>query len=85
MTTAQLPYLFDLLDGTDWAKINAEVEREAKEHTAKPPHKGACETCRRVRTVYPAAGGSWVCGTCQHREARRIDTKEMWGHGRRGY
>lgn len=26
-----------------------------------------------------------ICGTCYHREARRQNTKEMYGKGRRGY
>ena len=56
----------------------------------KPLHRyPACSKCgKHGRSVtntgtqdYPVL----LCGTCQHREARRINTREMWCHGRRGY
>lgn len=41
---------------------------------------GICESCTRVRVLECG-----VCGTCAHRKARSVNTKEMYGHGRRGY
>ena len=48
---------------------------------ARPDEMGDCSKCGRHRRIV-AAG---QCGTCHSREARRINTAEMWGHGRRGY
>lgn len=54
--------------------------------TPPPPPCSVCGTIRRRRTrtgtpEFPV----WICGTCQHRQARRINTREMYGRGRRGY
>jgi hypothetical protein len=50
---------------------------------------GLCEKCGRHRkTLYRHGTGEWAsywCGTCLAREARRINTREMYGRGRRGY
>jgi hypothetical protein len=50
---------------------------------------GICERCGRPRrTLYRHGTGefaSYWCGTCLAREARRINTREMYGRGRRGY
>jgi len=43
--------------------------------------RSICEKCGRLRRI--KADG--VCGTCLHREARRVNAREMYGHGRRGY
>lgn len=48
---------------------------------ARPDEMGQCATCGRRRRL----DSDGQCGTCWHREARRINTHEMWGHGRRGY
>jgi hypothetical protein len=48
--------------------------------TGLPP----CEKCGRPRNLSAYAGQMW-CGTCINREERRINTREMWGRGRRGY
>lgn len=45
------------------------------------PTKGVCAKCERVRVI--VADG--LCGTCHHRNERRINCREMWGKGRRGY
>lgn len=49
----------------------------------------ACDKCGRVRVTLVNDGSDmypfWECGTCSHRRARRINTREMWGRGRRGY
>ncbi len=56
-----------------------------------PEHKpgGTCEKCGRYRkTLYRHGTGAYVsywCGTCLARQARRINTREMYGRGRRGY
>ena len=65
----------------------AEIHRATVERTSSDPMP--CEKCRRQhRTLYNAGSPDfpyWICGTCQHRETRRINTREMYGHGRRGY
>lgn len=44
-----------------------------------------CDKCQRERkSLYPYSGGNW-CGTCISREERRINTREMYGRGRKGY
>ena len=52
-------------------------------------HTGQCEKCQREnRKLYNAGTADyprWICGTCQRREERRQNTREMWGRGRRGY
>ncbi len=57
-----------------------------------PPEQkqdGLCEKCTRPRkTLYRHGTGEFAaywCGTCLSREARRINTREMYGRGRRGY
>lgn len=55
---------------------------------ARPDEMGTCDQCGRRRRIYQVGTEDYprqVCGTCQHREDRRVNTKEMWGHGRRGY
>ena len=51
---------------------------------ARPDEMGACERCGRYRRLMDA-GTRRICGTCIHREERRINTHEMYHHGRRGY
>jgi hypothetical protein len=50
---------------------------------------GACDKCERARKRLVNTGTAdfpyWQSGTCLHREARRVNTKEMHGRGRRGY
>lgn len=50
---------------------------------------GACEKCGKTSKTLSNTGTEafpyYVCGTCRHREERRINTKEMHGRGRRGY
>ena len=47
--------------------------------------KSVCDKCGRERKqLHDYRGEKW-CGTCISREERRINTKEMYGHGRRGY
>lgn len=48
---------------------------------ARPDEMGTCVKCERRRRIVHDG----LCGTCSHRAARRINTHEMWGHGRRGY
>jgi hypothetical protein len=57
-----------------------------------PPEQkqgGICEKCGRPRkTIYrhgTSEFASYWCGTCLAREARRINTREMYGRGRHGY
>ena len=56
---------------------------------SEPKQPAECAKCGRPRkalyNVGTAAYQYWICGTCQHRQERRINTKEMYGHGRRGY
>ncbi len=50
--------------------------------------KGVCWKCGQRRQLYATGTPAfpwWECGTCTNREARRANTKEMYGHGRRGY
>jgi hypothetical protein len=51
-----------------------------------PPQRGPCAHCGRTRLLYPRhlSDERW-CGTCLAREARRINTRERYGRGRRGY
>ena len=51
---------------------------------ARPDEMGACDQCGRHRRLMDA-GTRRICGTCIHREERRINTHEMYHHGRRGY
>ena len=51
---------------------------------ARPDEVGTCAKCGRHRRLYPT-GSERQCGTCIHREERRINTREMYGRGRRGY
>lgn len=54
-----------------------------------------CDKCCLPRKTALASGvvcdtyGNYrpyrLCGTCVHREERRINTREMYGRGRRGY
>ena len=71
----ELPDLCDLLAGVDLSGA----------FVAEPDRRGVCGKCGRTRAVSNQSRGCWVCGTCAHREARRVNCKEMWGHGRRGY
>jgi hypothetical protein len=43
-----------------------------------------CVKCHKEKKTYRYQGGQW-CGTCISREERRINTREMYGKGRRGY
>lgn len=55
---------------------------------ARPEEVGTCDDCgrrRRLITTGSEAFPERKCGTCVHREERRINTYEMHGHGRRGY
>lgn len=49
-----------------------------------PPKPDLCDKCGRPANLY-LKGVQWWCGSCLHREERRINTKEMYGKGRRGY
>lgn len=55
---------------------------------ARPDEVGSCEKCgkhKRLITTGTEAYPVRICGTCQHREERRVNTHEMYGYGRRGY
>lgn len=41
-----------------------------------------CAKCGKTRRIVTKTE---ICGTCDHRESRRINSREMWGRGRRGY
>ena len=49
----------------------------------------ACQKCKRERKNLVNTGTEehpyFICGTCLHREERRINTRERYGRGRRGY
>lgn len=51
--------------------------------------RGTCEKCQRhnrhLRNMGTTQFPFWECGSCQHRRERGINTREMWGRGRRGY
>lgn len=51
--------------------------------------RGICWCCGRPNRVLVNTGTEdipyYECGTCQHRHERRINAREMWGRGRRGY
>lgn len=51
---------------------------------ARPDELGACEQCGRHRRLITTET-TRTCGTCLSREERRINTRELWGRGRRGY
>jgi hypothetical protein len=51
---------------------------------ARPDEMGACDKCGRQRRLITTETAR-SCGTCLSREERRINTRELWGHGRRGY
>lgn len=44
-----------------------------------------CWKCEKPKKTLRRRGQSLECGTCSHRETRAINTREMWGKGRRGY
>ena len=55
---------------------------------ARPEEVGTCDQCGRRRRLITTGTEEYPvrkCGTCVHREERRINTREMLGHGRRGY
>ena len=55
---------------------------------ARPDEVGICDQCGRRRRLITTGTEAYPvrrCGTCLHRQERRINTKEMYGHGRRGY
>ena len=52
---------------------------------ARPDEMGECDQCGRHRRLLDSGATRRLCGTCLHREERRINTREMYGHGRRGY
>ena len=64
-------------------------DRDERAKLAAGMQPANCQKCGRAsKALYnegTAAYPYWICGTCQHRAARRINTKEMYGHGRRGY
>jgi len=70
------------LDGNEGAYL-------ASAAPALAPRPGVCEKCGRTRTTLINRGTddspSYWCGTCIHRDARRTNTREMYGRGRRGY
>jgi hypothetical protein len=43
---------------------------------------GVCDTCHKESRSLLTNGD---CSRCNNRHERAINTKEMWGHGRRGY
>lgn len=51
---------------------------------ARPDEMGTCERCGRHRRLIMTETMR-TCGTCLSREERRINTRKMYGHGRRGY
>ena len=82
----------DASDGPGYVQICATCDRLAAENIAAaqaeraaakraPVVKAICAKCGRTRRI--VADGQ--CGTCLNREARRVNTHEMYGHGRRGY
>ena len=50
---------------------------------------GTCQKCRRAsKTLLNIGTDSFPyleCGRCRHRRERSVNTREMWGRGRRGY
>lgn len=46
---------------------------------------GECGRCGRRRRLIDYYASLRLCGTCVSREERRINTHELYGHGRRGY
>ena len=51
--------------------------------------RGICDQCGKHSHTLVSVGSEAyprrICGSCHHREERRINTREMYGHGRRGY
>jgi len=61
-----------------------------KNTTPKPkPEMLPCNKCGRLRKSLVNDGTeefpNMICGTCLSRKERAINTKEMYGKGRRGY
>jgi hypothetical protein len=71
--------MFAVPIGPECRKFLPGVTRYAVDAHANPI---ACVKCGRIRTLVAETG---KCGTCHHREERRINCREMWGHGRSGY
>lgn len=64
------------IGGNGWMRTTV-----ALSSLARPYEVGPCEQCGRRRRLV----NGLMCGTCLHREERRINTHEMYGRGRRGY
>lgn len=67
--------------GPECRKLYPGIERYAVDAKGKPM---ACDKCGRPRKLHDYDGHRW-CGTCISRHERRINCREMWGRGRRGY
>lgn len=71
------------IGGTGWMRTTVALSR-----LARPDEMGVCARCGRRRRLMTTGTPEYperICGTCLHREERRINTKELWGRGRRGY
>lgn len=75
--------------GSDAAWERAAQRIIAGEISVPGEKRGECSKCHRPnRKLYntgTVAHPYFICGTCQRREERRINTREMWGGGRPGY
>ena len=69
-------------------RIQAMHTTVALSSLARPDEVGTCDQCGRHRRLITTGTEAYpvrICGTCLHRQERRINTKEMYGHGRRGH
>lgn len=64
------------IGGNGWMRTTV-----ALSSLARPDEVGPCVKCGRRRRIVKDC----QCGTCIHREERRVNTREMYGRGRRGY
>lgn len=73
---------------------DVDAEIDALKKSAPDHYRGRCDKCGRIRTVYntgqildwtaDSLALRYECGTCQHRQARRINATD--GRiSRRGY
>ncbi len=74
----------DVSDLADWL---GDASEPADLQEPIPPE--TCDRCGRCRRELVNMGTRsfpyWECGTCLHRRARKHNTREMYGRGRRGY
>jgi len=84
-TDGIIPFLpLDQISGLINTSICAQCSRKYEKYFLPQ-----CEKCGKQSKTVQNTGTEnfpyYECGTCRHRAARRTNTREMWGRGRKGY